>query len=127
RDDARRRGLALGRGLGSRRGAPLLPIGRAGHGGGDAGGVPDQRGVRRRRPGRPLHHVDGAGPAGTASRGEAAGGRPVPLPPRRRWTTPSPVRGVALTAMIRRLGPGDEAVVLAGADLFDRPPTPIWT
>jgi ribosomal protein S18 acetylase RimI-like enzyme len=28
---------------------------------------------------------------------------------------------------IARLGPGDEAVVLAGADLFDAPPSRAWT
>jgi ribosomal protein S18 acetylase RimI-like enzyme len=28
---------------------------------------------------------------------------------------------------IRRLGPGDDADVLAAADLFDAPPTPGWT
>ena len=28
---------------------------------------------------------------------------------------------------IRRLAPGDEGIVLAGAELFDRPPTEAWT
>ena len=77
RADGGQSGLHLERALGRLAAGPLRPAGQAGAQRAHAGGVPHQRDLRRRRPGRALCHLGARGGARRGSPAAPAGRRPV--------------------------------------------------